>query len=248
MSVLRVGYKLGRVFWHILSGFVTIRRRFHQLSAYERGLHVQAWARRMLHISGIELVVQGEPLANGPVLLVANHISWLDILVMHSAGYCRFVSKSEVQRWPLVGTLAAGAGTLFIERESRRGAHRVVHHMVTHLQQGQVLAVFPEGTTGDGLTLKPFHANLIQAAITANVPVQALALRFVDRRSGQLSMAPRFIDDDTLLASLWRTLSAPGLLAEVTVGSPTLALGRDRRTWAGDLQREVESLRGSLPP
>jgi 1-acyl-sn-glycerol-3-phosphate acyltransferase len=115
--------------------------------------------------------------------------------------------------------------------------------MVAHLQEGQVLAVFPEGTTGDGLTLKPFHANLIQAAISANVPVQPMALRFVDRHSGQISMAPRFIDDDTLVASLWRTLSAHGLLAEVTIGSPTLALGRNRRTWAGDLQREVENLR-----
>ncbi len=248
MSLLRIGYKLSRAFWHILSGFVTIRRRFHKLSAHERGLQVQAWARRMLHISGIDLVVHGEPLATGPVLLVSNHISWLDILVMHSAGYCRFVSKSEVQRWPLVGTLASGAGTLFIERESRRDAHRVVHHMVAHLQEGQVLAVFPEGTTGDGLTLKPFHANLIQAAITANVPVQPLALRFVDRHSGQISMAPRFIDDDTLLASLWRTLSARGLLAEVTIGSPTLALGRNRRKWAHDLQREVESLRSAKAP
>jgi 1-acyl-sn-glycerol-3-phosphate acyltransferase len=153
-----------------------------------------------------------------------------------------------VQRWPLVGTLATGAGTLFIERESRRDAHRVVHHMVAHLQEGQVLAVFPEGTTGDGLTLKPFHANLIQAAISANVPVQPMALRFVDRHSGQLSMAPRFIDDDTLVASLWRTLSAHGLLAEVTVGSPSLSQGRNRRTWAVDLQREVESLRSAKAP
>jgi 1-acyl-sn-glycerol-3-phosphate acyltransferase len=233
--VLRVGYKLSRAVLHTLSGFWIIRSRFHRLSAHEQGLHVNAWALRMLHISGIELVVRGEPLATGPVLLVANHISWLDILVMHSAGYCRFVSKAEVKRWPLVGTLAAGAGTLFIERESRRDAHRVVHHMVAHLQQGQVLAVFPEGTTGDGLTLKPFHANLIQAAITANVPVQA-------------GHAPRFIDDDSLLGSVWRTLTARELFAEVTVGAPAMALGRDRRTWAGDLQREIESLRGSMPP
>jgi 1-acyl-sn-glycerol-3-phosphate acyltransferase len=248
VRLLRVGYKLSRAVLHTLSGFWIIRSRFHRLSAHEQGQHVHAWARRMLHISGIELVVQGEPLATGPVLLVANHISWLDILVMHSAGYCRFVSKAEVKRWPLVGTLAAGAGTLFIERESRRDAHRVVHHMVAHLQQGQVLAVFPEGTTGDGLTLKPFHANLIQAAITANVPVQALALRFVDKRTGHISHAPRFIDDDSLLGSVWRTLTARELFAEVTVGAPAMALGRDRRTWAGDLQREIESLRGSMPP
>ena len=115
--------------------------------------------------------------------------------------------------------------------------------MVAHLHDGQVLAVFPEGTTSDGLSLLPFHANLIQAAITANAPVQALALRFVDRRTGEVSQAPRFVGNDTLLASMWRTLTARELMAEVTVGAPELARGRDRRTWAGDLQREVQRLR-----
>ena len=243
MRVVRLGYRLSRAFLHTLSGFWLIRSRFHLLSTEVQGQHVNIWARKMLAISGIELVLKGEPLATGPVLLVANHISWLDILVMHSAVYCRFVSKSEVKRWPLVGTLATGAGTLFIERESRRDAHRVLHHMVTHLQAGQVLAVFPEGTTSDGVSLLPFHANLIQAAITANVPVQAMALRFVDRRTGLVSQAPRFVGNDTLLASMWRTLTARELLAEVTVGAPELARGRDRRAWAGDLQREVQRLR-----
>ena len=243
MRVLRLGYRLSRAFLHTLSGFWSIRSRFHLLSAEEQGQHVNIWARKMLSISGIELVLKGEPLATGPVLLVANHISWLDILVMHSAGYCRFISKSEVKRWPLVGTLATGAGTLFIERESRRDAHRVLHHMVAHLHDGQVLAVFPEGTTSDGVSLLPFHANLIQAAITANVPVQALALRFIDRRTGLVSQAPRFVGNDTLLASMWRTLTARELMAEVTVGVPELARGRDRRAWAGDLQREVQRLR-----
>jgi len=243
VRLLRVGYKLSRAVLHTLSGFWTIRSRFHRLSAHEQGQHVHAWARRMLHISGIELVVQGEPLATGPVLLVANHISWLDILVMHASGYCRFISKSDVRRWPLIGAMAAGAGTLFIERESRRDAHRVLHHMVERLQAGDVLAVFPEGTTGDGLTLKPFHANLIQAAITAQAQVQPVALRFVDGASGQISHAPRFIDDDTLLGSIWQTLLARQLVAQVTLGEPEHAQGRDRRGWALDLHREVQRLR-----
>jgi 1-acyl-sn-glycerol-3-phosphate acyltransferase len=230
LRLARVGYKLARAALHALSGFWTVRSGFAKLSAHEQGQAVHLWSRQMLRISGIELVVRGEPLATGPVLLVANHISWLDILVLHSTGYCRFVSKSDIKHWPLVGAMAAGAGTLFIERESRRDAHRVVHHMVAHLQAGQVLAVFPEGTTSDGVSLRPFHANLIQAAITANVPVQALALRFVDRRTGAVSQAPRFVGDDTLLGSVWRTLTARGLLAEVTVGAPELARG-----WADKL-------------
>lgn len=246
MKSLRVAAKLSRALVHTLSGFWIIRTRFPKWDDAARQQAVSDWARQMLCVMGIELVRKGQPLATGPVLLTANHVSWLDILVMHATGYCRFVSKADIKHWPMLGTMAAEAGTLFIERESRRDAHRVVHHMVEHLQAGEVLAVFPEGTTGDGLTLKPFHANLIQAAISANVPVQPLALRFVDSHSGQTSQAPRYVDDDTLLSSVWATLTARGLQAEVTVGLPSHAKGRDRRTWAGDLRMEVEALRDGL--
>lgn len=242
MKSLRVAAKLWRALLHTLSGFWIIRTRFPNWGEAARQQAVSDWARKMLRLMGIELVLKGQALATGPVLLAANHVSWLDILVMHAAGYCRFVSKADIKHWPMLGTMAAEAGTLFIERESRRDAHRVVHHMVEHLQAGEVLAVFPEGTTGDGLTLRPFHANLIQAAISANVPVQPLALRFVDGHSGQTSQAPRYVDDDTLLSSVWATLTARGLQAEVTVGSPSHAKGRDRRTWAADLRTEVKAL------
>ncbi len=246
MKSLRVAAKLWRALLHTLSGFWTIRTRFPKWDDAAREQAVSDWARQMLHIMGIELVLRGQPLANGPVLLAANHVSWLDILVMHATGYCRFVSKADIKHWPMLGAMAAGAGTLFIERESRRDAHRVVHHMVERLQAGEVLAVFPEGTTGDGITLKSFHANLIQAAISANVPVQPMALRFVDGHTGQTSQAPRYVDDDTLLSSVWCTLTAHGLQAQVTVGAAGLAKGRDRRGWAADLRREVEALRDSV--
>ena len=246
MKLVKLGWKLARAVLHAVSGFWTIRSRFHKLPVAQHGPLVQAWARQMLAITGIDLVVRGQPPAKGPVLLVANHISWLDILVIHAAGHCRFVSKSDVKRWPFVSTLAMGAGTLFIERDSRRDALRVVHHMVEGLQAGDVLAVFPEGTTGDGLTLKPFHANLLQAAITANAPVQPMALRFIDRATGRISLAPRYVDDDSLVGSIWQTLMARNLCAEVSFGTPELAQGRDRRSWAGDLQREVERLRDGM--
>lgn len=246
----RVGacWKLLRGFEHILSGLITIRFVFPKLSAAQRQARINAWALVMLEKFAIELRVVGKPPAHGPMLLVANHISWLDIVVMHAARYCRFVSKADVHHWPVVGTLAGGAGTLFIERESRRDAMRVVHRMAEALQAGDVLAIFPEGTTSDGLKLLPFHANLFQAAIAVNAPVQPVALRFVDAASGQSSLAPCYINDDTLLGSLWRTLTSPPLCAVVTFGEPQSAEGRDRRTWAADVRTAVASLRavGSL--
>lgn len=243
MKLLRAAGKLLRGTGHAIRGLLTIWLKFPRLTAQQREACVTVWAARMLAIMNIKLVVKGTPCATGPMLLVANHISWLDILVMHSARYCRFVAKSDMKHWPLIGMLATGAGTLYIERESRRDAMRVVHHMADSLHAGEVVAIFPEGTTTDGRALLPFHANLIQAAISAQAPVQPVALKFVDAATGEYSGAANYIDDDTLVASIWRTLTAPRLAAVVTYGEPQMANGRDRRAWARDLRDAVGALR-----
>ena len=236
-------WRLMRVLTHMLGGMWTILLVFPRLSSEQQEMRVQVWATTMLARFGIDLVVVGQAPEGGPVLLAANHISWLDIVVIHAARHCRFVSKAELRRWPLVGVLARGAGTLFIERESRRDAMRVVHHMAERLRAGDVLAIFPEGTTSDGVSLLPFHANLFQAAISADAPVLPMALRFVNRVTGELSLAPCYIGDDTLIGSMWRTLCSPGISAVLTFGDPQRAKGRDRRAWATDLQLVVEGLR-----
>jgi 1-acyl-sn-glycerol-3-phosphate acyltransferase len=142
-----------------------------------------------------------------------------------------------------VGVLTTGGGSLYIERSSNRDAMRVVHQMADALQQGQVLAVFPEGGTGDGVSLLPFHANLLQAAISAEAPIQPIALQFIDVHTQQISLAPCYRDHDTLISSLWRTLCAPPLLAQVRYGETQMAQGRNRREWAQDLQAAVAALR-----
>jgi 1-acyl-sn-glycerol-3-phosphate acyltransferase len=148
-----------------------------------------------------------------------------------------------VKGWPVIGRLAAGVGTLFIERESRRDTRRIVHHMAASLAAGDVLAVFPEGTTGDGVHLLPFHGNLLQAAIAADASVQPVALTFVDERTGQSSQVPCYVGDDTLAASVWRTLATPGIAVHVHFGEIQKAKGRDRRTWAADLHAAIVLLR-----
>jgi 1-acyl-sn-glycerol-3-phosphate acyltransferase len=243
MQWLRGGWRLARALWVAIGGWATIVFLFPRMDAAQRQQCVQAWSRRMLSVLGVGLLVHGEPPAAGPVLLVANHISWLDIVVMHAARHCRFVSKSDVKRWPLIGTLATGGGTLYIERESRRDAMRVVHHMAESLRAGDILAVFPEGTTSDGVALLPFHGNLVQPAISTDSPVQPVALRFVDAVTGQPSLTPCYIDDDTLVGSLWRTVSGPPVTAILRYGEPQKAAGRGRREWARDLRTAVEHLR-----
>ena len=241
MRWLRVPARLAAVLWRLGVGYWTIRVRFRAMSPAQRSQEVQRWSRQMLQALGIALHLEGEAPQQGPLMLVANHLSWLDILVVHAARHCRFVSKSEVHHWPLIGAMAAGGGTLFIERASRRDAMRVVHHMATALESGDMLAIFPEGTTGNGSTLLPFHANLIQAAISAHAPVMPVGLRYV-QADGQPCTAALYIGDDTLVGSVLRTLSAPAFTARVRFGPAQTAQGRDRRQWAQDLHAAVEAL------
>jgi len=229
--------------WLLLSGLLTVAWTFPRLTPAQREARVQAWARAMLAVLRIDLKVLGPVPVSGPLLLVSNHISWLDILVIHAARHCRFISKSDVKNWPLIGTLATAAGTLYIERSSRRDAMRMVHGMAAALQEGNLLAVFPEGTTGDGRDVLPFHGNLLQAAIAVDAPVQPIALCFMDTHSGAVSTAPCYVGDESLVVSVWRTLCTSDLQAVVHFGAAQRANGRDRRTWADTLRSEIVAMR-----
>lgn len=244
MRWLLAAWRLLLTLQHVLGGLATILLRFPGMNDPQREAAVQAWSARMLRVLGVALEVRGRPPATGPVLLVANHVSWLDILVMHAARYCRFVSKADVKRWPLIGTLATGGGTIYIARESRRDALRVVHAMADSLRRGEVVAVFPEGTTSDGSQVLPFHANLIQAAIAAAAPAQPVALTFLDARTRTINRSAAYVGDETLVGSLWRTLAGPPVVALVHYGPSQECAGRSRRQWADDLRSALDALRG----
>ena len=243
MNSFKAIIKLARALLHILMGFFIILLVFPRLGSEQRQLRTQVWSLGMLRCIGIVLIVKGQPALNGPLLLVANHMSWLDITALHAARFCRFVSKADIKKWPFIGMLAGGIGTLFIERESRRDAMRVVHHMTASLQAGDVLGVFPEGTTSDGSGLLPFHANLFQAAIAANAPIQPVALQFINTRTGAQSTAPCYVGDDTLVGSVWRTVTTPDIAVVIHFGEPQYAGGRDRRALAAALRQAVAELR-----
>jgi 1-acyl-sn-glycerol-3-phosphate acyltransferase len=237
--------KLVKVLAHLLVGLLTVYFHFPKLTQAQRNKRIEAWAGALLAKLAIKLIVNGRPPKTGPLLLVSNHISWLDILVIHAAGHCRFVSKADIKHWPVLGTLTTAAGTLYIERESRRDAMRVVHHMSEALVDGDIVAVFPEGTTGNGVDMLPFHANLLQAAIAVDAPIQPIALSFKDTVTGQISQAASFVGDETLLGSLWNTLKSCNLAAVATYGVPQWANGRDRRTWVADLSTEIACLKST---
>lgn len=234
---------MARVALHLLWACILVSWRLPFLTLTQRQACIKQWSQQLLSILGVSLHVRGNTMAQGPALLVCNHISWLDIFVLYAVGHCRFVSKADVRRWPVIGRLTQGVGTLFIERNARRDAMRVVHQMAEQLTAGDVLAVFPEGTTSDGSTVLPFHANLLQAAIASHSAIQPIALEYINEQSGSPSLAPVYIGQDSLLGSLWRTACANQVSVVVSMGKPQSANGRDRRTWSEHLRCEVAAMR-----
>jgi 1-acyl-sn-glycerol-3-phosphate acyltransferase len=148
-------------------------------------------------------------------LLVANHISWLDVFAIHAVIPGRFVAKAEIRGWPLLGALVTRSGTLYIERGRRHAVAAINHLVARHLQAGESVMIFPEGTTSDGRVLLPFHSNLFASALHASAPVWPVALRYTD--CGMPTTGPAFIGEMGLVTSLARILTARDLAVEVAL-------------------------------
>lgn len=217
---------------------------FPWLSAAGRNRRVRSWSRQLMRICGVHI----EELAgNAPVLacsmVVANHVSWLDIFVINAVHPCRFVAKAEIRAWPVLGWLAALAGTIFISRGSKRDLRKIFQGLVDKLQAGERIGVFPEGTTAAQGSLLPFHANLFEAAIDAKVPVQPFAVSYVDA-AGLPHASADFIGDMTFAQSMVQILCGPPITARLACLAPIAADGAHRRELAAQAQAAVAASLG----
>ncbi len=189
-------------------------------------------ARRTLATLRLNVTRSGEmPPADEPVLVVANHVSWLDVYVLNSIRQMRFVAKAETRTWPIIGTIATRFDSIFIVRGHNRDAARVKTRVAEALRAGESVAVFPEATTTAGHGVKPFHAAMFQAAVDAGVRVLPAAIRYPGP-DGRPNPAAAFIDDMTFGTSLLRVLREPSLRVEIRFGTPLAAVGRSRRELA----------------
>jgi lyso-ornithine lipid O-acyltransferase len=171
---------------------------------------VRWWHERLCHALGVRVEVSGEIAPNS--LLVANHVSWLDVPVMGSEARIDFLSKAEVRNWPLIGWMAGIAGTLFITRGAGQ-TETLVPQIGEHVRRGRYLAIFPEGTTTDGSRLQRFHPRLLGAAQIDGVLVQPVALRYGTNTAPD-QVAP-FVGNDALLPHLGRLARHPGLRVKI---------------------------------
>ena len=219
---------------HLAQGLATIAIVFPRAGRPRRDRLIRQWDAKLLKLFAVRVSVDaphGFDARAPQRLFVGNHVSWLDIYVMQAITASRFVAKSELAAWPVLGRLVRDTGTIFIERARRSDTRRINSVLKQHLSDGDIIAVFPEGTTSDGGDVRKFHANLFQSALDAGAQIVPFCLRYTDAK-GQLSTAPAYLNDLTFWDSVKLTLREPRLRCELTIFSPLETAGRDRRQLA----------------
>jgi 1-acyl-sn-glycerol-3-phosphate acyltransferase len=227
-----------RLLLHIVSGLIQSAIYPHLSQQWQRRM-ARNWSARLLSILSIRLRYQGMPPSPEipRAMLAANHVSWLDVYSLQSVSPSRFVAKAEIRSWPLLGWLSRNAGTLFIERSKRSDTARINKHISEALIIGDRVAVFPEGTTGDGKALMHFHASLLQPAVTVGATLYPVAIRYTNR-AGEVSAAAAFVNI-SMMESLRRILREPWINVELIFGDPIHSSGKNRRELARDAEHAI---------
>lgn len=201
------------------------------------------WSRGVLRLLGIRVKVKGAP-PREPFFLVANHLGYLDIAVIASQAPATFVAKAQVSGWPLFGSLAGLAGTLFVDRSSTRDTGRLNSRIAAHLLSGGSLALFPEGTSTDGSGMAPFRSPLFQTPAAQTLPVYAAALRY---RSPAGAPRPRealhWWGDMEFLPHFLALFRLRGAEAEIQFAPKPVICG-DRKVLAETLEGAVKAMLG----
>lgn len=233
-------YRSTLLLLHLLAGVFTVALLFPFFGTDRRRLAIRRWSERTLKFIQVERRVRGEPPAQRgrPAVLVANHVSWLDIYVVHAVWQVRFIAKSEVRKWPVIGWLSARTGTLFIERNRRRHAAQINRAIHAAFQAGDAIGVFPEGTTTFGDQVGRFHGSLLQPAVDEHALVYPVALRYLDP-DGRVNRNAAYVGDTSLLESIRAILSEPRIVAEIIFLPPVDAEGRTRRDLAQETRAAI---------
>jgi len=233
---LRIVWRMPQVLAHVLIALPLMALVVNSLGARITigGLRwdhraIRWWSARVARLFGIQVKAIGTPLTGG-VLFVANHINWLDIVLLHSQHMMGFVAKAEIARWPLIGWLATRAETIYHARGSSDSLNGVMHQMAARLSAGRAVAAFPEGRTTSGAALGTFHARIFQPAISAAALVQPVALRYGDRGDAQTIIA--FTPTENFMSNLLRLIGEPSRIAEVHFLEPVATPLDGRRRMA----------------
>jgi 1-acyl-sn-glycerol-3-phosphate acyltransferase len=243
MSLRRIRRAVALVFTLalIILRFWLLRLR-GPLTLERRAVWVQQSARMVLASIGVQYKVEGQRPTHG--LVVANHLSYLDILVLSAAMPCFFVAKVEIGGWPFFGKASRIGGTIFVDRSSVASNMTVAKQMTERLKLSIPIPVllFPEGTSTDGSSILRFHSRLIDPATSIGAPITTACIRYViDGGIAERELC--WYGDDPFAPHLWKALGVAGFHAEVKFGEPRVY--PDRRTAADATHDEIEAMRSN---
>ena len=215
--MIKQSWSAARLFLHILAGILLLVLTGSLWNNKTRLVKrtKQWWLARTTQLLGIEVQVKGQvpqPAPEKGILYVSNHVSWIDIPLIGGLSQLNFLSKAEVRGWPLIGKLAEGTGTLFIQRGSG-DAERVSKSIADYLDEGRSVLFFPEGTTSDGSQVRRFFPKLFKAARHTQIDLCPLAIHYY-LDSEKRNPVP-FIDDDEFTSHLWNLLRHQKIKATV---------------------------------
>lgn len=195
-------WRLGRIGLHLISGILQLALIFPFFDKTQKQQRIQHWSQQLLHICGVQLTVYGAIPSSAGKLLVANHISWLDIFIINAVSPQRFIAKEDIRHWWFIGYLVAQADTIFIRRSRHAVNTQTLHNIALALREGEAIALFPEGTTSNGAEILPFKSSFLQAAIDAKAMITPLCCYYPDE-AGRADTAMAYYGE----ISLWQSLS-----------------------------------------
>lgn len=208
---------------HFFLGFFRLCLFGRFYSEKDKEKLVRNWSNRLLVLLDIRVDIQGLPPSQfNNMLLVANHVSWLDILIIFTVIKPRFVAKKEIASWPILGAIIKQGDTIFIERDNKRDIMQVNAQIVDALKGGSCVAVFPEGKTSLGLSVEGFKSSLFDTVMQANGRVLPVALQYLNSVS-MITTRPSFAGDVSLLRSVWNVLTCYQLTVKVSFEEPLFA-------------------------
>jgi 1-acyl-sn-glycerol-3-phosphate acyltransferase len=234
----RYAYRLPMLAWHVLVHLpVTLLLIAIDTVGGKRVGHaaIRWWAGGLLRVFGMRVRGVGTALPGG-TMFVANHVSWVDIMALHSQHMMGFIAKSEIRRWPVVGWITSHGETIYLRRGNTHSLDDVMAEMAGRLRAGRAVAAFPEGGTRDGRELGPFHARIFAAAVQADAPVQPVALCFGAHCQAQAIVA--FAAGESFMRNFLRLLGEPARPVAVCFLEPILHAEHEGRRRIAALARE----------
>lgn len=225
MAFIRFFIRVIGLILTLLLGLLTVFLLFGWMSKSARETIVKNWSKLLMKTTGVKVTQEGQPILDGPVMLAANHVSWIDIFIINSQRATSFIAKSEIRQWPVIGWLVYAVGTIFIQRGSRQAVIEINAGMDDYFKANTCIGLFPEGTTSDGLSVLHMYSGLLEGAMNSRVPIQPVALLFTHegKRSGRVA----FVGEQTLVANIWVLLSSKNVGVQVRFLPPITQAGEE---------------------